>query len=159
MASSSFFSDTNPTPEGVATAQGILDSATAAATAAASSATSAASSATQANTLLQAYTVVQDAWAPGVTIDWGAANCHRLTLGGNTTITFTGGRDGEKLILEIKQDATGSRSVTLPANIRYSSMITTVALSAAPNAMDKLGFMYNAADDKYDLVAAAYGFI
>jgi hypothetical protein len=97
-------------------------------------------------------------WAANVTINWDFANLHRITLTGSTcNILFTGGKDGEKLTLEITQDATGSRTVSFPSNIRYSTLFPTITLSASPNRMDKLGFMYNAATNKYDLVAIVYG--
>ena len=113
----------------------------------------------QSQAQLAAYTVVTDSWASSVTINWDLANCHRLTLGGTpTALTFTGGVDGEKLILELKQDATGSRTITLPPNVRYSSTIPSIVLSTSPNRIDKLGFMYNLSDGKYDLVAVSYGF-
>lgn len=148
LPSSSFFY-TNPTPAQTPGLYAELEAAIAATDAATASSTA----------LLAAYTVKQNTWASSVTIDWSLANCHRLTLSGATTsITMTNGRDGEKLILELKQDSTGSRLITLPAKVRFGSIIPSVILSTGANKIDKLGFMYNATDDKYDLVAVAYGF-
>lgn len=114
----------------------------------------------QSQAQLAAYTVVTDTWASTVNINWDLANCHRLTLTGSpTTLTFSGGVDGEKLILELTQDSTGSRLITLPSNVRFSTILPSVILSTSPGYMDKLGFMYNAAANKYDLVAVIYGFI
>lgn len=147
MPSSSFYYN-NPTPEQT---PALYDAVTAATTAATNAAAAA-------NEQLAAYTVVTKTWASTVAINWNDANCQRVTLGGPTTFTFTGAVDGEKLILEIKQDATGSRTITLPASVRYSTSIPGVALSTTANKIDKLGFMYNATDNKYDLVAVTYGF-
>lgn len=149
MGGNSSFYYTNPTPEVVPGLSAELVAATNAANAAA----------TAANNQLAAYTVVTKTWASTVAINWNDANCQRVTLAGNTTFTFTGAVDGEKLILEIKQDATGSRTISLPASVRYSLTIPTVSLSSTPNVIDKLGFMYNATDNKYDLVAVTYGLI
>lgn len=146
--SSSFFSVSNPSPTETAN----LNTQITAATNAANSATAAS------NALLNEYTVYTNTWASTVTIDWSLALTHRITLAGPTTLTFTGGRNGAKYVLEIKQDATGSRSLTLPAKVRYGTYIPNVDLSTTPNKTDKLGFIYNQADDKYDLVAVAYGF-
>jgi hypothetical protein len=149
MGGNSSFYYTNPTPDVVQGLSAELVAATTAAT----------NAATAANAQLAAYTVTTKSWASTVAINWDDANCQRVTLGGNTTFTFTGGVDGEKLILELKQDATGSRSVTLPSNVRYSTTIPSILLSTGANRIDKLGFMYNSTDGKYDLVAVSYGFI
>ena len=148
MPSSSFYYN-NPTPEETQALSVQLTDAIAAANAAAAAA----------NAQLAAYTVVQKTWASTIAINWDDANCQRITLAGPTTLTFTGGVDGEKLILELKQDATGGRQITLPSNVRYSVTIPGVSLSAGANRIDKIGFMYNAADNKYDLVAITYGLI
>lgn len=147
MPSSSFYFN-NPTPEQTPALYDQLTAATNAANAAAASS----------NAQLAAYTVVTKTWASTVAINWSDANCQRVTLSGPTTFTFTGGVDGEKLILELKQDATGSRTITLPSNVRFSTTIPSVLLSTAANKIDKLGFMFNSTDNKYDLVAVTYGF-
>ena len=146
MPSSSFYFN-NPTPEQTPALYESVTAATAAANAAAAAS----------NEQLAAYTVVTKTWASTVAINWNDANCQRITLGGNTTLTFTGGVDGEKLILELKQDATGGRQITLPANVRFSATIPGVSLSDGGGYIDKIGFMYNAVDNKYDLVAITYG--
>lgn len=110
------------------------------------------------NNLLDEYTVKTVTWASSVTIDWSEALTQRITLGGPTTFTFTGGRNGAKYVLEIKQDATGSRTYTLPAKVRYGTFIPNVDITSTPNKTDKLGFIYDSTADKYDLVAVAYGF-
>lgn len=148
VASSSFFSVSNPTPEAVPSINAEIDAAIAAANAAT----------TASNSLLDEYTVHTNTWASSVTIDWSTALTQRITLAGPTTLTFTGGRNGAKYVLEIKQDATGSRTYTLPAKVRYGTYIPNVDITSTPNKTDKLGFIYDSAADKYDLVAVAYGF-
>lgn len=141
--SSSFYNTTNPTPDEQPTLyQQLLD-----ATAAAQSA----------GNLAKEFTVYNDTWSSGMAINWSTAMTHRVTLAGNTTFTFSNARDGEKVVLELKQDATGSRTITLPSNVRYCLYVPSVTLSTAAGYIDKLGFIYNATDDKYDLVAVAYG--
>lgn len=148
MPSSSFYFG-NPTPTQTPALYEAVTNAT----------TAANNAAAAANAQLAAYTVVTKIWASTIAINWNEANCHRITLAGNTTLTFSGAVDGEKLILELKQDGTGGRQITLPANVRYSTTIPSVTLSSAANRIDKLGFMYNATDNKYDLVAVTYGLI
>lgn len=149
MASSSFYNPTNPTPDTQPSLVEAAQEATAAANAAAAAA----------NEQLAAYTVEELTWASAIEVDWDAANCQRITLSGSpTSISFIGGADGEKLVLELTQDSTGNRLVSLPSNVRYSSSIPSVVLSSTANYMDRLGFMFNEATGKYDLVAVAYGF-
>lgn len=146
--SSSFFSVSNPSP----TATANLNTQVTAATNAANAATAAS------NALLNEYTVVTKTWASSVTIDWSQALTQRITLAGPTVFTFTGGRNGAKYVLEITQDATGSRTYTLPAKVRFGTYIPNVDITSTPNKTDKLGFIYDSTADKYDLVAVAYGF-
>lgn len=149
MPSSSFYYN-NPSPEQTPALYDAVTNATTAANTAAAAA----------NAQLAAYTVVTKTWASNIAINWNDANCQRVTLGGEwTTFTFTGAVDGEKLILELKQDATGGRAINLPANVRFSTTIPGVSLSGGGNRIDKLGFMYNATDNKYDIVAVTYGLI
>ena len=102
--------------------------------------------------------VATNTWAATVAIDWATGNIQRVTLAGATTFTFANGRDGGRLVLELTQDATGSRTVTLPASVHYGALIPSVTFSTAANKKDRLGFIYNSATASYDLVAIATGF-
>lgn len=144
----SFYSITNPTPD----VQPSLIAATEAATAAAVAA------ATAANEQLAAYTVVTDTWSSNVTIDWGLANCHRLTLMGPTNLTFVGGVDGEKLTLELTQGGSGGHTISFPGTVRAGTTVSYTGLSVTPGYVDKLGFMRNTYANKYDFVSIALGF-
>lgn len=98
-------------------------------------------------------------WQSSMTLDWSSADLIRVTLGGaSTSLTFTGAQDGQKLILELTQDNSGNRAVTFPATVRYSVTIPSISLSTTANKLDRLGFIYNAAASKYDLVAATIGY-
>lgn len=140
-SSSSFYHTTNPTPadqpslyEQLATANANLAA------------------------VLAEYSTYTDVWNSTINIDWSLAMTHRVTLQGSpTTFTFSNARDGQKLVLELKQDSSGSRLINLPANVRYSQSIGSFLLSTTANKIDKLGFIYNESDDKYDLVAVLYG--
>jgi hypothetical protein len=82
----------------------------------------------------------------------------RCTLTGNVTINFTGGTNGQKAILEIIQDATGSRLVTLGTGIGYGTDITSFTATTAPSKTDYLGIIYNLAATAYRLLAVNKGF-
>lgn len=92
------------------------------------------------------------------TIDWTATDISKLTLTGNATITNSGAVDGQKLLLEVKQDGTGSRTISFTSEVRYGSDITSLTLSTAPNKLDRIGLIYNASASKYDVIAFVKGF-
>jgi hypothetical protein len=98
-------------------------------------------------------------WAATMALDWSNADVVRITLAGNTTFTFTGAQNDQRLMLELTQDATGGRSVTWPANLRYSGTIPAIALSTAGGRLDRIGFIYRAGTNTYDVIAIAIGFI
>lgn len=61
-----------------------------------------------------------------------------ITLNNNCTFTLTGATSGQVASLELilKQDATGSRTVTWPASVKWSGGAPT--LSSAANAVDRI---------------------
>lgn len=80
-----------------------------------------------------------------------------VTLGGNRTIAAplnppngTNLQAGS-LLLAIRQDGTGSRTVTWNAIFRFSGGITPI-LTTAANKTDYFRFLYNIIDAKWDLV-------
>lgn len=96
-------------------------------------------------------------YAANVTADFSRADTVKLTLGGDATITLSGAVDKQKCILELKQDDTGGRTVTL-VNHRFGSDLTEITLSSAPGLTDKIGFIFDAAMGTYDVVAVARGY-
>ena len=55
------------------------------------------------------------------TIDWNDGDQQQLTVNANTTLTFTNSIAGRTYFLFILQDATGNRSIALPATVRSSN--------------------------------------
>jgi hypothetical protein len=83
----------------------------------------------------------------------------KVTIAGNRTIanptgTLTG---GQRLILRIKQDATGSRTITWGSNFRFTGG-TAPTLTTTASKTDYLGFIYNSDDTKWDCVAVKLNF-
>lgn len=97
-----------------------------------------------------------------ITIDLSAdERVFDVTLGGNRTLTFINGSasvDGKQLLLRVKQDATGSRSLTMGAGMRLGSDLALVTLSTAPNKTDYLGLVYNSAAGTLDVLALTRGY-
>lgn len=70
-----------------------------------------------------------------------------VTLGGNRTLAITGASAGMRGTLLIKQDATGSRTLTLPAGSKVAGGGSgAVTLSTAANAVDRLQWEYDGAN-------------
>lgn len=83
----------------------------------------------------------------------------RITLTGNvTSFNLTGAVDGQKLIVEFVQDATGNRTVVLGTDFRFGTDFTSISLSTSGMKIDRLGLIYNSAASKYDAIAFIKGF-
>jgi hypothetical protein len=94
-----------------------------------------------------------------VTVDVTGKDTFRLLLESSVTaLTLTGAVDGQKVNLEVTQDAVGSRLITWPSNVRYGTDLTSLTLTTTANKMDRVGLIYNAAASKYDVVAFVKGF-
>lgn len=71
-------------------------------------------------------------------------NIFNVTLGGNRALAAASGlRDRQKFTIYVKQDATGSRTLTLNAAYKVPSTIT-VSQSTAAAAIDRYDFEYTA---------------
>lgn len=84
----------------------------------------------------------------GATVSWDVTNkpadIATVTLGGNRALAITGAVAGSCGILIVKQDGTGSRTLTLPggSNVRDAGA-GAIVLSTAINAVDVLGWVYD----------------
>ena len=91
------------------------------------------------------------------TTDASLSSLFTLTLTGNTTLaTPTNGFAGQRILYQLKQDGSGSKLLTLSSGFRSGPI--TVTLSTAANTTDYLGVIYNAIDDKWDVLALNKGY-
>lgn len=82
-----------------------------------------------------------------------------MTLGGNRTLANpTGAFDGEKIVFEIIQDGTGSRTLTLGSKFTFGTSLASITLSTSANKRDFLGVIYRSATDLYYVVAFMPGY-
>lgn len=77
-----------------------------------------------------------------LTIDWNNSNNQLVTLTGGCTFTFSNPVAGAWYQLRLKQDATGSRTVTWPANVKWAGGIA-VTLTTTAARTDMVAFYYN----------------
>jgi hypothetical protein len=107
----------------------------------------------------QVYQTVQvKTYAATTAINWSQGSYARITLTGNVTFTFSGAVDGQRLVLEIIQDATGSRTITWPASVVFGSDVTSYVPSTTGSLRDFVGLLYNATSGKYYVVSIARGY-
>lgn len=106
-----------------------------------------------------AYAQQAITYAATVTINCSSASIFDITLTGNINIGLTSpAYDGQKITLRIKQDATGSRTVTFASSIAVGTDITGFTATTTGNKTDILGFIYNAQSTKFELVAIVKGY-
>jgi len=74
------------------------------------------------------------------TIDLANGSVQILTLTGNVTFTFPTATAGRGLTILLKQDATGSRTATWPASVKWPSNIAPTITATASKA-DKYVFV------------------
>lgn len=97
--------------------------------------------------------------ASNISIDVSKGNIFDVTLGGDRTLSNpVNPVDGQKIMLRVRQDATGSRTLSFDAKYRFSTDLPSPTLSTGANALDYLGFIYNEADDRWDYIAQVFGF-
>lgn len=77
-----------------------------------------------------------------LTINWNNGNCQKVTLTGNCIFTFTNPQAGGRYLLELLQDGTGSRTITLPAAVKHPSA-TAPTLTTTAGRTDFLTLYYN----------------
>jgi hypothetical protein len=84
------------------------------------------------------------------TFTWINGNKHQFTFGAqNETFTFTDPAFSGSFQLILIQDVVGGRTVTWPANVKWSNGGTAPTLSTAGGAIDIVSFLYDQADDVY----------
>lgn len=96
--------------------------------------------------------------AATIAVDASLANNMEVTLGGNRTLGApTNPQPGQMILFRIRQDGTGSRTLTYNAIYRFFTDLPSPILSTAINAIDLLGFVYDSVDNKWDFIAKVFG--
>lgn len=76
------------------------------------------------------------------TVDWNNGNLQKITLTGNCTLTFTAPAGPTELAFRLIQDATGTRTVTWPASVKWPNA-TAPVLTITAGAVDLIYLTYN----------------
>lgn len=97
-------------------------------------------------------------YAATTNVDWSNGSVQRVTLTGDVTFALAGAHDGQKCILEVIQDATGSRLVTWGAEVAFGTDITGAVLTTTASKRDFVVFQYDSATAKYYVVDFKKGY-
>lgn len=82
--------------------------------------------------LVETVTAISNSGSAVTVPDVTSATIHRYTLTANCTLTFPTAAAGKSFLLELKQDATGSRLATWPSSVKWpGATAPTLTLGAA----------------------------
>jgi hypothetical protein len=95
-----------------------------------------------------------------ITPDAALGNHFRVTIGGNRTLANPSNlsQDGQKILIEVTQDATGSRTLAYGTKYAFSTDVPQPVLTTGAGKTDYLGFVYKASTDKLHLLGVNRGF-
>ncbi len=79
-----------------------------------------------------------------IALDWNNGNVQSVTLGGNRTFTFANPKTGGRYLLVIKQDGTGTRTLTWPT-IKWRGG-TAPTLTTTASKTDLITIVYDGTD-------------
>lgn len=97
--------------------------------------------------------------AATIAVDASLGNLFRVTLGGNRTLgNPSNSVDGQLIMFEIKQDGTGSRTLSLGSAYNFGTDLTSITLSTAINITDRLLCQYVSARSEWDVIGFKKGF-
>jgi hypothetical protein len=99
-------------------------------------------------------------FATTITVNAALGNTFRVTLTASTgTLDVPSNpTDNQKMIVEVKQDATGSRTMAYNAAYQFTTALPSPTLSTAANAVDILVFIYNSTSTKWRFMGALLGY-
>lgn len=78
-----------------------------------------------------------------LTIDFNNSYAQKVTMTGNCTFTFSNPRGGAAMVLRLIQDGTGSRTVTWPAAVKWSTTNPVPTLTTTANKWDLINLYYD----------------
>ena len=77
-----------------------------------------------------------------VAVDWNLSQNQKVTVAGNRTLTFSNPVAGEVYSIKIKQDATGSRTITWPPAVKWAGG-SAPTLTTTAGRTDLIVFLYD----------------
>jgi len=97
--------------------------------------------------------------AATIVVDATSGDIFTVTLGGNRTLgNPSGAVNGQRLTFRIRQDGTGSRTLSFDTKYRFGTDLTSITLTTTAGKTDYIGVIYHSTDDKFDVVAFMKGY-
>jgi hypothetical protein len=100
--------------------------------------------------------------AASIALDASLGNHFRVTLAGNRTMAApTNPTDGQRIAIEVIQDATGSRTLTLTTGalgFAFGTDIPSITLTTTANARDFIECLYNSTSQRWYVVRFVKGY-
>lgn len=95
-----------------------------------------------------------------IAIDLSRSNLFTVTLTGQprTLANFTNGAPGQKFVVYVSQDSSGSRKMGFGANYMFGSTITSYDATTTAGMHDWVGFIVNQSGVSADVVAVSQGY-
>lgn len=99
-------------------------------------------------------------FATTILVNAALGNTFRITLTASTGTLDAPSNpvDNQKMIVEVKQDGTGSRTMAYNTAYQFTTALPSPTLSTAANAVDILVFMYNSTSTKWRFMGALPGY-
>lgn len=94
-----------------------------------------------------------------ISLDASAGSSFRVTLAGNRTLANpTNAADGQRILVAVKQDGSGNRTLTYGSAYKFGTSLPSPTLSTTAGATDYLGFIYDGPSGEWRLLAFQGGF-
>ena len=108
----------------------------------------------------RSHDVIGTATGNGATnLDGALLTTIQVNVTGNTTLNMvSGGSDGQRLSLELKQDASGSHTIAIGTGFAWGSDITTYTPTPTALKTDYIGLVYSTAAAAWRIIAIAKGY-
>jgi hypothetical protein len=99
------------------------------------------------------------AYAATIQYDLSTGDFFETTLTGNLTLgTPLNPVDGQRILIRLRQDGVGSRTLAFGGVWRFGTDLPSVTLTTTINKTDYLGAVYHGGDTKWDVIAFIKGF-
>jgi hypothetical protein len=97
--------------------------------------------------------------ASTIATDASLGNFFTVTLGGNRTLgNPTNSTDQQRVLWQIVQDGTGSRTLAFGTNFKFGSEITGCTISSTASSVSYITAIYNSSQTKWHVVSCNTGF-
>ena len=101
-------------------------------------------------------TIVADSDGATITFNMNSGNLHSVTLGGNRTLAVSNVATNQSFVVILKQDGTGSRTVTWWSGIKWVGA-SAPTLTTTASRWDIFAFIYDGTDYFGSVVGQNYG--